>query len=29
MSTAPASFFADTEKAPWIERRPGIFWKTP
>jgi anti-sigma factor ChrR (cupin superfamily) len=28
MSTAPASFFADTEKAPWIERRPGIFWKT-
>jgi anti-sigma factor ChrR (cupin superfamily) len=28
MTDSPVSFFADTEKAPWIERRPGIFWKT-
>jgi len=28
MTTAPDSFYPDTEKAPWVERRPGIFWKT-
>ena len=28
MTTAPGSFYPDTEKAPWVERRPGIFWKT-
>jgi anti-sigma factor ChrR (cupin superfamily) len=28
MATPPVSFFADSEKVPWIERRPGVFWKT-
>ena len=28
MTTAPVSFYPDTDKAPWVERRPGIFWKT-
>ena len=28
MATHPVSFFAHSEKVPWIERRPGVFWKT-
>ena len=28
MATPPVSFFAHSEKIPWIERRPGVFWKT-
>jgi anti-sigma factor ChrR (cupin superfamily) len=28
MATPPVSFFADSEKVPWVERRPGVFWKT-
>ena len=28
MPTPPVSFFADSETIPWVERRPGVFWKT-
>ena len=28
MATPPVSFLAHSEKIPWIERRPGVFWKT-
>jgi len=27
VTTAPASLFVDVAKLPWIERRPGVFWK--
>ncbi|HET8575806.1 MAG TPA: cupin domain-containing protein [Methylomirabilota bacterium] len=27
MSNPPVSLFIDVEKLPWVERRPGIFWK--
>ncbi len=27
MTTAPVSLFVDVAKLPWIERRPGVFWK--
>jgi len=27
MTVLPRSLFVDTEKIPWVERRPGIFWK--
>jgi len=25
--TAPASLYVDTAARPWVERRPGIYWK--
>ena len=25
VSTPPVSFFADSDKVPWVERRPGVF----
>ncbi len=28
MTASPTSFFPDADKIPWIERRPGVFWKT-
>ena len=28
MSWPPVSFYPDSDKAPWVERRPGVFWKT-
>ena len=28
MTTPPVSFFPDIDKLPWVERRPGVFWKT-
>jgi anti-sigma factor ChrR (cupin superfamily) len=28
MSTLPVSLFVDSATIPWIERRPGVFWKT-
>ena len=24
----PASLFVNVDQVPWIERRPGVFWKT-
>lgn len=28
MTQPPASLFVDAGRLPWIERRPGVFWKT-
>ena len=28
MTTLPVSFFPDIDTLPWVERRPGVFWKT-
>ena len=28
MTSLPVSLFVDVETLPWIERRPGVFWKT-
>ncbi len=28
MTTSPVSFLPDIDKLPWVERRPGVFWKT-
>ena len=28
MATPPVSIFVEAEKIPWVERRPGVFWKT-
>ncbi|HEV2054381.1 MAG TPA: cupin domain-containing protein [Methylomirabilota bacterium] len=28
MTTAPVSLFVDSANVPWVERRPGVFWKT-
>jgi anti-sigma factor ChrR (cupin superfamily) len=28
MTAPPPSFYADLDKVAWVERRPGIFWKT-
>jgi len=28
VSTPPVSLFVNTDTVPWIERRPGVFWKT-
>ncbi|HEV8437739.1 MAG TPA: cupin domain-containing protein [Methylomirabilota bacterium] len=28
MTTSPGSLFVDVDTVPWIERRPGVFWKT-
>ena len=27
MTSLPVSLFVDVETLPWIERRPGVFWK--
>ena len=27
MTTPPSSLFVDVPALPWIERRPGVFWK--
>ncbi len=27
MSSLPVSLFVNTADVPWVERRPGIFWK--
>ena len=27
MTAPPVSFFATVEQIPWVERRPGVFWK--
>jgi anti-sigma factor ChrR (cupin superfamily) len=27
MATAPVSLFVNVDQVPWIERRPGVFWK--
>jgi len=28
VTTPPVSFLPDIDKLPWVERRPGVFWKT-
>ncbi len=28
MTPPPASFFVNVDQVAWIERRPGVFWKT-
>ena len=28
MTTPPVSLFVNTNTVPWVERRPGVFWKT-
>ncbi len=28
MTTPPVSLFVTTSNVPWVERRPGVFWKT-
>jgi anti-sigma factor ChrR (cupin superfamily) len=28
MTTPPVSLFVDSANLPWVERRPGVFWKT-
>jgi anti-sigma factor ChrR (cupin superfamily) len=28
MSAPPVSRYVDAASVPWIERRPGVFWKT-
>ena len=28
MTTPPPSLFVDVSRVPWVERRPGVFWKT-
>jgi len=28
MTTVPVSLFVDSANVPWVERRPGVFWKT-
>ena len=28
MTTPPVSLFVNTSTVPWVERRPGVFWKT-
>jgi anti-sigma factor ChrR (cupin superfamily) len=28
MTAPPISFFANLEQIPWVERRPGVSWKT-
>jgi len=25
--TPPVSFFVNVDRVPWVERRPGVFWK--
>ena len=27
MITPPVSFFVNVDRVPWVERRPGVFWK--
>ena len=27
MTTPPVSLFVTTSTVPWVERRPGVFWK--
>jgi len=27
VTTPPASLFVTTSAVPWVERRPGVFWK--
>lgn len=27
MSALPGSYFAQADRIPWVERRPGVFWK--
>jgi len=27
LTSLPVSLFVDVETLPWIERRPGVFWK--
>ena len=27
MTTPPVSLFVNVGQVPWIERRPGVFWK--
>jgi anti-sigma factor ChrR (cupin superfamily) len=27
MTTPPESLFVDADRVPWVERRPGVFWK--
>ena len=26
--SSPASLFVNVDQVPWIERRPGVFWRT-
>ena len=28
MTTPLVSLYPDSGTAPWVERRPGVFWKT-
>ena len=28
MTTPVVSLYPDIDKVPWVERRPGVFWKT-
>ncbi len=28
MTTPPVSLFVNASSVPWVERRPGVFWKT-
>ena len=28
MPTPPVSLFVNASTVPWVERRPGVFWKT-
>jgi anti-sigma factor ChrR (cupin superfamily) len=28
VTTPPVSLFVNTSAVPWVERRPGVFWKT-
>ena len=27
MTTLPVSYFVNVDRVPWVERRPGVFWK--
>lgn len=27
MTTPPASLFVSVDQMPWVERRPGVYWK--
>ncbi len=27
MATPPVSLFVKVDQVPWVERRPGVFWK--
>jgi anti-sigma factor ChrR (cupin superfamily) len=28
VTTPPVSLFVNASSVPWVERRPGVFWKT-